>query len=122
MIAPGDSIDSGDAMRRSLHRSHQARAQFLGAAIVVSFFVTVLGASVFLGAVMVVGTMHTDVSTGGLTAHGRTARIARPLSNGILCHYVVFDNKTAQTVEDRIGRCDEGKPKADKPPTFSWGK
>lgn len=124
MIAPSDPIEAGGTMRtadmRGLHRSYQARAQFLGAAIVASFFVIILGASVFLGAVMVVGSLHNDASD-DLTANGRTGRIARPLSNGTLCHYVVFDNKTAQTVEDRIGRCDEDKPKPDRPATFTWG-
>jgi hypothetical protein len=45
------------------------------------------------------------------------------LNDGSLCHFIVFDNKTAQAVEDRIGRCDEAKPKAKRelPPTFSWG-
>jgi hypothetical protein len=37
---------------------------------------------------------------------------------------MIFDNRTAQTVEDRIGRCDENKPKrkAERPATFTWGK
>jgi hypothetical protein len=41
-----------------------------------------------------------------------------------LCHYIVFDNKTTRAIEDRIGRCDEGKPKPKKnpPATFSWSK
>ena len=54
----------------------------------------------------------------------RTGRIARSLQDGKLCHYVIFDNKTAIAIEDRIGRCDEDKPKPKKerPAMFSWGK
>ena len=37
----------------------------------------------------------------------RTDRLARTTAS--FCHYIVFDNKTAQAVEDRIGRCDESK-------------
>ena len=52
------------------------------------------------------------------------AAVARTLCDGTLCHYMIFDNKTAQTVEDRIGRCDENKPKRkqERPATFTWGK
>ena len=87
-----------------------------------SFFLVVVGASLFLGAVMVIGTIRGSDSE--LTADGRTARVARTLSDGRLCHYIVFDNKTAQAVEDRIGRCDEGKPKPKKEgsATFRWGR
>lgn len=127
MITPDGSTDGvgnlrDAASRRGLRQTHEARAQFLGAAILSSFFVVALGASIFLGAVMVVGTLR-ESGGGGLMANGRTGRISRPLSDGTLCHYMVFDNKTAQTVEDRIGRCDENKPKpkVEKPAPFTWG-
>jgi len=109
--------------RRALTRSQETRAQFWHVTIVSAFFVVVFGVSLFLGTVMVVGTFVGD-SSNELTAHGRAGRVARTLRDGTLCHYVIFDNKTAQTVEDRIGRCDENKPKPkqERPPTFSWGK
>ncbi len=107
--------------RRDFQRSQEARTSFWRAAIVSSFFVVVIGASLFLGAVMMIGTFRDQESE--LRTDGGTTRIARALRDGTLCHYVVIDNKTAQAVEDRIGRCDEGKPKP-KPvtvPTFRWG-
>ena len=109
--------------RRDLRRSLQTRANFWHATIVSSFFFIVVGASLFLGAVMVIGTIRADRAN-ELTANGRTGRVARTLADGKLCHYIVFDNKTAQTVEDRVGRCDEDKPKPKKeaPSTFSWGR
>lgn len=93
-------------------------------AIVASFFVIVFGASLFLGPVMVIGTFHCTDPSNELTANGRAGRIARSLRDETLCHYMVFDNKTALTVEHRIGRCDENKPKPkqEKPVTFTWGK
>lgn len=107
--------------RRDLQRSQESRTAFWRAAIVSSFFVVVVGASLFLGAVMMIGTFRDQDSE--LRADGRTTRVARALRDGTLCHYVVIDNRTAQAVEDRIGRCDENKPKP-KPvsvPTFRWG-
>ena len=86
-------------------------------AIVTSFFVTILGTSLFLGTVMVIGTFHGVDPSNELTANGRAGRIARTLRDGTLCHYMIFDNKTAQTVEDRIGGCDENKPKPKKTKT-----
>ncbi|HYC18019.1 MAG TPA: hypothetical protein VEC94_12500 [Pseudolabrys sp.] len=109
--------------RRHLRRSQETRTNFWQAIIASSFVVAVVGASLFLGIVMVIGTFG-ESSSNQLTVDGRTGRVARALRDGTLCHYIVFDNKTAQAVEDRIGRCDEVKPKtkAERPATFSWGK
>ena len=96
--------------RRDLCRSRQARVDFWRAAIVSSFFIVVTGASLFLGVVMVIGTIRGNGSANALTADRRTGRIARMLRDGALCHYIVFDNKTAQAVEDRIASCEEVKP------------
>ncbi|HZP70068.1 MAG TPA: hypothetical protein VFB29_09010 [Pseudolabrys sp.] len=110
--------------RRIFGRPSETYAQFWRATIVTAFFVIVFGASFFLGTVMVVGTFRGSDISSELTANGRAGRIARPLRDGTLCHYMVFDNKTAQTVEDRIGRCDESKPKPkpDAPARFTWGR
>lgn len=109
--------------RRKLRQSVESRVNFWRATIASSFFVVVLGASLFLGAVMVVGTYRGWSAPNLLTADGRTGRVARPLDDGTHCHFMIFDNNTARTVEDRIGRCDEGKPKpkVERPATFSWG-
>ena len=112
--------------QRTIARSSEARTQFWHVTIVTMFFVVVLGASLFLGTVMVIGTFHGVDPSNELTANGRVGRIARTLQDGTLCHYMIFDNKTAQTIEDRIGRCDENKPKPkpkqEKPASFTWGK
>jgi len=109
--------------RRDFRQSQETRAKFWHVAIVSLFFVAVVGSGLFLGAVMVVGTLRSDGSNEP-AAGSRTARVARALQDGKLCHYVVFDNKTATAIEDRIGRCDEDKPKPKKerPAAFSWGK
>lgn len=111
------------AEARRVRRSHETRINFLHAVIASSFFVVVLGASLFLGAVMVVGAYRSWNASDSMTSDGRTGRVARPINDGTFCHYMVFDNKTALAVEDRVGRCDEGKPKPklERPRTFSWG-
>jgi vacuolar-type H+-ATPase subunit F/Vma7 len=120
-MAGGGGKMQATGARRDLQRSQESRTAFWRAAIVSSFFVVVVGASLFLGAVMMIGTFRDQDSE--LRADGRTTRVARALRDGTLCHYIVIDNRTAQAVEDRIGRCDENKPKP-KPvtvPTFRWG-
>ena len=109
--------------RRDFRRSQETRAKYWHVAIVSLFFLAVVGSGLFLGAVMVIGAIRSDESN-ELTAGSRTGRIARSLQDGKLCHYVIFDNKTAIAIEDRIGRCDEDKPKPKKerPAMFSWGK
>ena len=109
--------------RRDFRRSQETRAKYWHVAIVSLFFLAVVGSGLFLGAVMVIGALRGDESN-ELTAGSRTGRIARSLQDGKLCHYVIFDNKTAIAIEDRIGRCDEDKPKPKKerPAMFSWGK
>lgn len=109
--------------RRDFRRSQETRAKYWHVAIVSLFFLAVVGSGLFLGAVMVIGALRSDESN-ELTAGSRTGRIARSLQDGKLCHYVIFDNKTAIAIEDRIGRCDEdkSKPKKERPAMFSWGK
>jgi hypothetical protein len=102
--------------RCDLRRSQDSRVRFWHATVVSPFFIVVVAESLFLGAVMVIGTIRGKDSSNELTADGRTGHVARTLRDGKLCHYIVFDNKTAQAAEDRIGRCDERKPKPKKNP------
>jgi hypothetical protein len=110
--------------QRALNRSKEVRAQFWHVTIAACFFVVIIGTSLFLGTVMIIGTFGASDPSNDLTTSGRAGRFARTLRDGTLCHYMVFDNTTAQTVEDRIGRCDENKPKPkqERPATFIWGK
>ena len=84
-------------------RSLESRAKFWHVAIVSLFFVAVVGSGLFLGTVMVIGTFRSDGSS-EMTAGSRTGRIARSMPDGKLCHYIVFDNRTATAVEDRTAR------------------
>ncbi|MGC1945959.1 MAG: hypothetical protein WA679_00120 [Pseudolabrys sp.] len=103
-------------------RSLGSRAKFWHVAIVSLFFVAVVGSGLVLGTVMVIGTFRSDGSRDD--SGSRTGRIARSMPDGKLCHYIVFDNRTATAVEDRVGRCDEDKPKPrkERPAAFGWDK
>jgi hypothetical protein len=110
--------------RRDLRRWQETRARFWHVVVVSTFFLTVIGAGIYLGTVMVFSALRTNTGLTELTADGRTGRIARSLQDGKLCRYILFDNKTGQAVEDRIARCDEATPKLKRqtPATFSWGR
>jgi len=62
---------------------------------------------------MVMGTLRGDESNEP-AATSRTGRVARSLPDGKLCHYVIFDNKTANAIEDRIGRATKASPSQKK--------
>jgi hypothetical protein len=59
-------------------------------------FLSWVGATLLLGAVMVIGTLRSNGASSELRADGRTGRMARLLNDDKLCRYIVFDNKTAQ--------------------------
>ena len=75
--------------RRDLRRSQETRARFWHVVVVSSFFLTVIGAGVYLGTVMVISALRTNTGLTELTANGRTGRIARSLQDGKLCHYIL---------------------------------
>src|SRR5262249_7314110 len=75
------------------------------------------GVSIFLGGrwirIIPRGVVMSTIR--GDEANEPTADNAPPrLPDGKLCYYVIFDNKTATAVEDRVGRYDEDKPKPKK--------
>ena len=74
-----------------------------------SFFVVVLGASLYLGAVVMMGNFAIS-SMRKLPRDGSTDAHRAPAARRTFCHNTVIDNKTSQAMEDRIERCDENKP------------
>ena len=106
---------------RAERRSREARAGFWRASIVTAFFIAVLAANLYVGAVVVVGRVQSQQAIPGAT--GPTALITHPMLDGTFCRYSVFDNNTARTIEDKVelcgarGRVAAGTGKSD----FSWG-
>jgi hypothetical protein len=109
--------------RQASHRSRTAWVVSWRVFIVTSFFVVVLGANFFIGTMVMVRRFQDQTNSTGLEAYGRTARVAYPLLDGKFCRNIVFDNKTAQTIEDKVSRCDGDShvSKRNGSAGFSWG-
>ena len=116
--------DPAPALHRAQVARHarEVRVRFWRIVIVSSFFAIVVGANLFVGAVVLVGSLRANADT-KVGPGNKTARIKRPMLDGEFCHFTVFDNKLALTLEDRVERCDAAdrltKPKAKN--GFSWG-
>ena len=127
----GTTVDTAEAGQetpgiksaRVARQLREARIRFWRVFVVSSFFVVVLGANLFIGAVVMMGNLRTQVSADKTESNGQTARVRRPLPDGTLCRNIVFDNKTSQTISDKVERCDQGvvKPKVRSKTQFSWG-
>jgi hypothetical protein len=90
---------------RARRRSREARAGIWHVVITSSFFALVLGANLFVGALFVVGTVQARLGEPDAGARFRTARFTRPLYDGVFCRYVLFDNKSAELIQDKVDLC-----------------
>jgi hypothetical protein len=94
---------------RAARRQHEARIRFWRVLAVSTFFIVALGANLYLGAVVVMGNFGSPLNSAKAAAPGPTAQIRRPLLDGTFCRNIVFDNKTSQSITDKVERCD-GEP------------
>ena len=110
----------GGRRGRSLRRAREARIKFWRVSIVSVFFVLLLGGSLCAGAVLIVKALRT--ATVETAASTRIGRMTFPMFDGIFCRHVLIDNKTSQTKEEKISRCD-GRDAASSRigSSFSWG-
>ena len=115
-------------MLRVARLRREKRIRFWRVFAVSSFFVVALGADVYVGAVVMTDNFGAAFKPGKLTPPERTAQIRRPLLGGTFCRNITFDNQTAQSVEDRVERCDSRPPQptatvaAPKRSPFTWGR
>jgi hypothetical protein len=100
------------------HRPRLVWVESWRAFVVTSYFVIVFGAILFIGTTMVTRTIQNQTNSKGVAVYGRTARVSYPLLDGVFCRSMVFDNRTEQTIEDKISRCDGGSNGSSK---FKWG-
>jgi len=108
-------------LRRAARQAREARVDFWRAWILSSFFIAVIGANLYVGAVVIVGHMHAAAADSAAASH-KTARFTRPLGDTIFCQYTVFDNNSAQSIESGIERCDSTSRMSQRPSKskFSW--
>jgi hypothetical protein len=106
--------------RRKLRHAREKRTGFWRVSAVSAFFIAVLIANVFVGAVVVVGVLRKEPDSASIMI----GRATIPTLDGVFCRHVLFDNRTAATKEDKISRCDDKEEAKSKPrskATFSWG-
>jgi hypothetical protein len=110
--------------RRTEHQAHEARVRFWRVVIVTSFFAILVGGSLLAGAVAVLGSMKTQARLDSAAKHA-TAKMSRPMLDGVFCRSLVFDNNSGQTIEDKVERCDKDSvvaaPTRPGQTTFVWG-
>jgi hypothetical protein len=109
---------------RATRQAREARLRFWRVSAVSAFFAAVLGANLYVGAVVAIGKFRSPVSADKVIANGRTALIKRPMLDGVLCRNIIYDNQTSHTIDDRVERCDQAvvsKPKGKSKTQFSWG-
>jgi hypothetical protein len=110
--------------RRAEHQEREARVKFWRVVIVTSFFALLIGGSLLVGAVAMIGSRQSQSRAEAAAKHA-TAKISRPMLDGVFCHYLVFDNNSGQSIEDKVERCDKDSvAAATKRPgqtQFVWG-
>jgi hypothetical protein len=105
---------------RDRRRAREARTKFWRVSIVSVFFVLLLGGSLCVGAVLIVKAFRT--ATTETAASTRIGRMTFPMFDGVFCRHVLIDNRTSQTKEEKISRCDDRKaPSSRDGSSFSWG-
>jgi hypothetical protein len=105
---------------RDRRRAREARIKYWRVSIVSVFFALLLGGSLCVGAVLIVKAFRT--ATTDTAASTRIGRMTFPMFDGVFCRHVLIDNKTSQTKEVKISRCDgRDAPSNRGGSNFSWG-
>jgi hypothetical protein len=125
-IADGIEADQKPLRMQSVRAARQrrdARISLWRTSIVSLFFIAVLAAPLYIGSVMLMANIRDQSESTNASARNRTAHFSLPLLDGRSCRNIVFDNKTADLIEDKVERCDQAvsKPKANVTSRFTWG-
>jgi hypothetical protein len=117
----GQAHDGAPATRRGRdpRRPRDNRNGLLRVLIVTAFFIIVLGANLFIGGVVLVGGLHDN----GIGKY-RIGRVTFPLLDGTFCRHILFDNVTAQALEDKVSECGDEivPPRPGRRTRFNWGE
>src|ERR1700733_8030537 len=92
---------------RATRHSRELRRGFL----VTIFFAVVLGANLLIGAVVVFRGMQSQFGAESTADH--TTKITRPMLDGTFCRNVVLDNRSAQTITDKVELCGPQRGKSE---------
>jgi hypothetical protein len=103
-------------------RRREARINLWGTFVVSLFFAALLSAPLYIGAEVLMSGFRDQPKPVNPTAAHQTAHFSSSMLDGTSCRNIVFDNNTAQLIEDKVGPCDHRPSKANSAPRFSWGK
>src|SRR5258708_5323839 len=78
---------------RTANQIAEARVRFWRVVIVASFFAVLIGGSLLAGGVAMIGHMNSQSKTDAAAKY-KTARISRPMLDGVFCHNLVLDNNS----------------------------
>ena len=114
-IAPVNTVSP----RREEIRRQETRTKFIRTAIVTVFFAVVMGANLYIGALMVFGALQ---GQSGDAEIARTGIVSKRILDGTFCRAMSYDNDLAHVTSDRVVPCDELRQKSKGKSSFSWGK
>jgi hypothetical protein len=118
-----ESKPSADVVPRSLRsRRHELRAKTARLVVVLSLFLMLITAAVFIGGRSVIGPLLEKAMARAGDTH-RKGAIVFTMPDGTFCRHLAFDNKTAELTESTVLQCPEARPReaAHPPSGFAWG-
>ena len=108
--------------RRAALRRQEARIKMVRVAVVTAFFALLIGANLYVGAVMLFGSWQTRSDNALTAASTRTGVVSRSMLDGTFCRAMSYDNELAHITADKIVRCEDISPRRRGRTSFSWGK
>lgn len=114
---------------RIARQQHERRVRFWRVFTVAAFFAIALSGNLFIGAMVVQKNFGDVLTFDKLFSWTKpaevapTAQVRRPLLDGTFCRSIVFDNNTAQSISDKVERCDvlRNQPRGKTRTQFNWG-
>jgi hypothetical protein len=121
-MRPDQSRRLAAVPRSSRSRRHELRAKAARLVVVLSLFLMLITAAVFIGGRSLIGPMLQKAMAQTRDTH-RTGVIVFTMPDGTFCRHLAFDNKTAELTESTVLQCAEARPReaAHAPSGFAWG-
>lgn len=106
---------------RAARQRRDARISLWSTLAVSLFYVVLLSAPLVIGSMVVMGNFRGQSEPINSAASNRTAHFSSPSRDGTSCRNLIFDNKTAQLLEDKVELCAHSVSQANSAPRFNWG-
>ena len=119
---PNRNLRRAAALRSPRALLQERRAKTTRVAVVLSLFLVLLIAALFIGGRSVIEPMLRKAMAQASETH-RRGEIVFTMPDGAFCRHLAFDNKTAELSESTIRQCPEARPReaVRAPSGFAWG-